>query len=243
MREVQRKSAAPDFAPENPKAASDLMMWLARAERVRTQKTHDKNKLYALHAPEVECISKVRRDWCNSGSAGAAGQAAIEEFLAVRGLQLAPEKMLITPICRGFDFLGQNVRKYGNKLLIKPARKSVTSLLNKVREVPGRNKAASQAGDHVAQPDPSGLGDVPPACRGRGDLLTDRSSRVDQAVGVGQTPPPSQAHSLDQGAVLRASRSARLGLRLRKPANGLGLQADAVPAGRAAHQTPHEGSQ
>jgi IS5 family transposase len=34
-------------------------MWLERAERVRTQKTHDKNKLYALHAPEVECIGKV----------------------------------------------------------------------------------------------------------------------------------------------------------------------------------------
>ena len=50
---------------------------------------------------------------------------SVEEFLAVRGLQLAPEKTLITHISRGFDFLGQNVRKYGNKLLIKPARKSV----------------------------------------------------------------------------------------------------------------------
>jgi len=58
MREVQRKSAAPDFAPDHPKAASDLMMWLERAERIRTQQRHDKNKLYALHAPEVECIGK-----------------------------------------------------------------------------------------------------------------------------------------------------------------------------------------
>lgn len=70
---------------------------------------------------------------------------AVEEFLAARGLQLAPEKTLITHIFRGFDFLGQNVRKYGDKLLIKPARKSVTSLLNKVREVLGKNKAATQA--------------------------------------------------------------------------------------------------
>ena len=31
---------------------------LERAERIRTQKLSDKNKLYALHAPEVECISK-----------------------------------------------------------------------------------------------------------------------------------------------------------------------------------------
>jgi RNA-directed DNA polymerase len=70
---------------------------------------------------------------------------AIEAFLTVRGLQLAPEKTLITHIARGFDFLGQNVRKYGDKLLIKPARKSVNALLKKVSEVLGCNKAAIQA--------------------------------------------------------------------------------------------------
>lgn len=35
---------------------------------------------------------------------------AIETFLAARGLQLSPEKTLITHIARGFDFLGQNVQ-------------------------------------------------------------------------------------------------------------------------------------
>ena len=33
-------------------------MWLERATRIHTQKRKDKDKLYALHAPEVECISK-----------------------------------------------------------------------------------------------------------------------------------------------------------------------------------------
>ena len=37
---------------------ADLMKWLERAERIRTQQRHSKNKLYALHAPEVECIGK-----------------------------------------------------------------------------------------------------------------------------------------------------------------------------------------
>ena len=32
--------------------------WLQRAERLHTQRMHDKNKLHALHAPEVECIGK-----------------------------------------------------------------------------------------------------------------------------------------------------------------------------------------
>lgn len=31
---------------------------MERAERIRTQQRHDKNKLYALHAPEVECIAE-----------------------------------------------------------------------------------------------------------------------------------------------------------------------------------------
>jgi IS5 family transposase len=31
---------------------------LGRANRILTQQTKDKNKLYAFHAPEVECISK-----------------------------------------------------------------------------------------------------------------------------------------------------------------------------------------
>jgi IS5 family transposase len=68
MREVQRKfdadkaavaaGVAPAHEPASPKAISDLMMWLERAERIRTQQRNSKNKLYALHAPEVECISK-----------------------------------------------------------------------------------------------------------------------------------------------------------------------------------------
>ena len=72
MREVQRKlnadqaavaaGGAPANEPNSPKALSDLGVWLQRAERIRTQQRYTKNKLYALHAPEVECISKVRRE-------------------------------------------------------------------------------------------------------------------------------------------------------------------------------------
>ena len=39
-------------------AITELTMWLERAERIRTQQRHSKNKLYALHAPEVECIGE-----------------------------------------------------------------------------------------------------------------------------------------------------------------------------------------
>jgi IS5 family transposase len=53
MREVQRKMTTLAQA-----AQEQLKPWLERAERIRSQRPHDKNKLYALHAPEVECISK-----------------------------------------------------------------------------------------------------------------------------------------------------------------------------------------
>ena len=42
----------------------------------------------------------------------------VEQFLRDRGLQLSQEKTCITNIADGFDFLGQNLRKYGGKLLI-----------------------------------------------------------------------------------------------------------------------------
>lgn len=41
----------------------------------------------------------------------------IERFLRERGLQLSPEKTRITHIETGFDFLGQNIRKYDNQLV------------------------------------------------------------------------------------------------------------------------------
>ena len=49
---------APRREASSPKAISDLATLLERAERIRTQQRNTKNKLYALHAPEVECISK-----------------------------------------------------------------------------------------------------------------------------------------------------------------------------------------
>jgi RNA-directed DNA polymerase len=58
---------------------------------------------------------------------------AIVTFLHPRGLTLSEEKTLITHITQGFNFLGQNVRKYGQKLLIKPTRQSVRSVLEKAR--------------------------------------------------------------------------------------------------------------
>ena len=70
---------------------------------------------------------------------------AVRNFMAARGLELSAEKTRITHISEGFDFLGQNVRKYKGKLLIKPAKASVKSLLGRIREIIKSNVSAQQA--------------------------------------------------------------------------------------------------
>lgn len=68
----------------------------------------------------------------------------VKAFLAERGLQLSEEKTVITHINDGFDFLGKNIRKYRGKLLIKPAKSSVKSILSKVRDIVKNNKSVRQ---------------------------------------------------------------------------------------------------
>lgn len=59
---------------------------------------------------------------------------AVTVFLWERGLTLSEEKTSIVSISQGVDFLGFNVRKYGRKLLIKPARSSIKSFLDVIRK-------------------------------------------------------------------------------------------------------------
>jgi len=60
----------------------------------------------------------------------------VEQFLQLRGLELSPKKTVITHVEQGFDFLGQNVRKYPKgKLLIKPSKKNVKTFLDGIRKI------------------------------------------------------------------------------------------------------------
>jgi RNA-directed DNA polymerase len=67
----------------------------------------------------------------------------VEKFLQERGLELSYEKTKITNIEEGFDFLGQNVRKYKGKILIKPSKNNTKSFLREIRDTIKSNKAAS----------------------------------------------------------------------------------------------------
>ena len=73
-------------------------------------------------------------------------QPLVEEFLQDRGLRLAKEKTRVTSIDEGFDFLGQHIRKYRGKFLIKPSKGNVKRYLSKVRGIIKANRSATAGG-------------------------------------------------------------------------------------------------
>ena len=85
-------------------------------------------------------------------------KAELIVFLRERGLELSEEKTLITHIKDGFDFLGFNIRKYGNgKLLIKPSKKSQKKFAEATHEVIYHMRAAKQT-DVIGKLNPKIMG-------------------------------------------------------------------------------------
>ena len=68
----------------------------------------------------------------------------IEDFLKVRGLELSQKKTQVTHINEGFNFLGQNIRKYKGKLLITPSKKNTKAFLVKVKRLIKLHGSSSQ---------------------------------------------------------------------------------------------------
>lgn len=77
----------------------------------------------------------------------------VRNFMTKRGLELSPDKTRITHIEDGFDFLGQNIRKYKGKFIIKPSKKNLKAVLDKIRKDVKANKATT-AGHLITQLNP-----------------------------------------------------------------------------------------
>ena len=67
----------------------------------------------------------------------------VEAFLRERGLELSEEKTKITHIAEGFNFLGCNIRKYNNKLIIKPSKEGTKRFLNGIRSLIKKNMSVT----------------------------------------------------------------------------------------------------
>jgi len=79
--------------------------------------------------------------FCETKEDAEKAKSTLDEWLGKRGLKLSTEKTKITHLNEGFDFLGFNVRHYpvfhtktGLKLLIKPSKKSVQKMRDKLRQ-------------------------------------------------------------------------------------------------------------
>jgi RNA-directed DNA polymerase len=78
----------------------------------------------------------------------------VAHFLKERGLELSHEKTSITHVEDGFDFLGENVRRYGTKLLLKPSRKNVRTFLAKIDDVIQQQGSYLTAGQLIERLNP-----------------------------------------------------------------------------------------
>ncbi len=85
VRDIQRK-----LDQVNTGVREHIAIWLERAQRLCTQRPKDKQKLYALHAPEVECIGKGKaRQASNSASRSALRSPPARDWSWVRAASRA----------------------------------------------------------------------------------------------------------------------------------------------------------
>ncbi len=70
---------------------------------------------------------------CHSRHEAEQVKARLASWLAPRGLAFNEDKTRIVCLDEGFDFLGFNVRRYGDKLLIKPSKAAVRRIRERLR--------------------------------------------------------------------------------------------------------------
>ncbi len=96
----------------------------------RTPKQQRMNKVHLVRYADDFLITGTSKELLRDQV-----QPLVAHFLKERGLELSHEKTRITHVEEGFDFLGQNVRRYRcGKVLTKPSSHSVKTFLSKIQE-------------------------------------------------------------------------------------------------------------
>jgi RNA-directed DNA polymerase len=98
------------------------------------------NKVYVVRYADDWLVMAESKDLLESKI-----KPAIEDFLKERGLEISQEKTKITHVNQGADFLGFNIRRYGEKLLIKPSKANVKRFLEEVRTIIRTNISSTTA--------------------------------------------------------------------------------------------------
>jgi RNA-directed DNA polymerase len=90
----------------------------------------------ALFAPGSPAVIRYADDLvalCHSRQEALEVKARLAAWLAPRGLALNEDKTRVVTLDEGFDFLGFNVRRYRDKLLIKPSKTAVKRIRARLR--------------------------------------------------------------------------------------------------------------
>src|SRR4029434_6688120 len=101
-----------------------------------------------------------------------------------------------------FDFLGQNVRKYHGKLLIKPSRRSVKTPRKGPGSYQGQLASPGRAVDRATQPPAPGVGQLSLSRGEQRDLREDRPCDLPRPVAMGHAASSAQRPALDPPALL-----------------------------------------
>jgi RNA-directed DNA polymerase len=109
-------------------------------KKKEVRKTYPKAKVHAVRFADDIAITGSSKEILTEEV-----KPVLKRFLAERGLELSEEKTTTFHIQDGFDFLGQNLRKYKGKFITKPAKKNVQSFLTKVRKLIKMHQQSSQA--------------------------------------------------------------------------------------------------
>ena len=185
------------------------------AERIRKRKVQRP----VVYNPKINLI-RYADDFVVTGDSPetlAKVKEVVVEFLTERGLELSPEKTRIVHLSEGFNFLGQNVRLYGDKVLIKPSKEAQARIYDKIRGIVQRNKSVEQR-DLIRMLNPVIQGWVN---YHRHAVSSVAFSKLDHhglevALAVGKTQASRQEPDVDQATLLAYSRFTDMDLRSRR---------------------------
>ena len=114
-----------------------------------TRRARERNKVHLVRYADDFIITGTSKELLRDEV-----QPLVAHFLKERGLELSHEKTSITHGDDGFDFLGQNVRRYGTKILLKPSGKNVRTFLGKIDAVIQQEGGFLSAGNLIERLNP-----------------------------------------------------------------------------------------
>jgi len=136
-------------SPALANRALDGLEALLRERFGATRRQHQRHKVHPVRYADDFIITGTSKELLRDEV-----QPLVAHFLSERGLALSHEKTSITQIDDGFDFLGQNLRRYGTKLLLRPSRKNVRAFLSKIDTVIQQDGGHLSAGELIRRLNP-----------------------------------------------------------------------------------------